>query len=66
MTRTRPMYVASLTEGEAEAGYLILRDGTTAMIRLAESKDRSALQMFVEGLAGVKATPILFRDQPSC
>jgi len=45
------MYVASLTEGEAEAGYLILRDGTTAMIRLAESKDRSALQMFVEGLS---------------
>ena len=51
MKHIRPLYVASLTEGEAEAGYVVLRDGTTARIRLAESKDRSALQMFVEGLS---------------
>ena len=51
MKYTRPLYVASLTQGQAEAGYLILRDGTTAMIRVAQPKDRPALHVFVEELS---------------
>jgi acetate---CoA ligase (ADP-forming) len=51
MKHIRPLYIASLTEREVEAGYLILRDGTTALIRMAQPTDRSALQVFVDGLS---------------
>ena len=51
MKHIRPMYVASLTEGEAESGYVILRDGTTAIIRVARPEDRTALLGFVDRLS---------------
>src|SRR6476620_3197706 len=51
MTRTRPMYVSSLTQGSADGGYLILRDGTIAMIRVAQPHDYPALQIFADELS---------------
>ncbi|MER3423773.1 MAG: GNAT family N-acetyltransferase, partial [Nitrospiraceae bacterium] len=45
-----PLYIPPGSQGPTEAGHLILRDGTTAMIRMAQPDDRSALQAFLDRL----------------
>ncbi len=51
MTQVRPLYLPLLYQDSAESGRLILRDGTTAMIRLARPGDREAMKAFFEGLS---------------
>lgn len=46
----RPFYLPALPQEPAESGYIILRDGSTAAIRLARSEDSDALQAFVDSL----------------
>jgi len=47
----RPLYIPPLSRDGPDAGRLILRDGTTATIRLAQPSDRPALQTFVDRLS---------------
>ncbi len=51
MTHVRPLYIAPLSQDAVEAGYLILRDGSTATIRVAQPRDAAALQAFVDRLS---------------
>ena len=51
MKSVRPLYIPPLDTAHAESGLLILRDGTTAAIRLAEPSDSAALQQFVNRLS---------------
>ncbi|MGH7251283.1 MAG: GNAT family N-acetyltransferase [Nitrospiraceae bacterium] len=51
MTHVRPSYLPPPSQDLTEAGYLILRDGTTATIRNAQPSDRQALQTFVDRLS---------------
>ncbi|WP_447974739.1 bifunctional acetate--CoA ligase family protein/GNAT family N-acetyltransferase [Nitrospira sp. Kam-Ns4a] len=50
-TRVRPLYIPLLSPAEAERGHLVLRDGTTALIRPARPEDQPALQAFVDRLS---------------
>lgn len=50
-THVKPLYIPLLSEAEAEGGHLVMRDGTTALIRLARPDDRPALQAFVDRLS---------------
>ncbi len=50
MGQVKPSYVPTRSEGQAESGTLILRDGTTAEIRLARPDDSDALRDFIERL----------------
>ena len=47
----RPFYIPPLSRDGPDAGRLILRDGTTATIRLAQPSDQPALQAFVDRLS---------------
>ncbi|MCI0682256.1 MAG: GNAT family N-acetyltransferase [Gemmataceae bacterium] len=47
----RPRYVAAPYQDSPHAGRLILRDGSTAAIRLAQPEDRPALSAFFERLS---------------
>lgn len=47
----RPLYLPSLSEDQAQFGTLILRDGTTATIRLAQLADQAAMKAFIERLS---------------
>ena len=47
----RPLYIPLPSQDLTESGYLILRDGTTATIRIAKPADRQALQTFVDRLS---------------
>ncbi|MGH7206330.1 MAG: GNAT family N-acetyltransferase [Nitrospiraceae bacterium] len=47
----RPSYVPPPSQDIVESGYLILRDGTTAIIRIAQPSDQQALQTFVDRLS---------------
>lgn len=47
----RPSYIPPPSQDLVEPGYLILRDGTTATIRVAQPADRQALQAFVDRLS---------------
>ncbi|MEK6617147.1 MAG: GNAT family N-acetyltransferase, partial [Nitrospirota bacterium] len=51
VTHVQPSYIPPLSEDRAQSGYLILRDGTTATIRIAQPDDRDALQTFVDRLS---------------
>src|SRR6516165_11378287 len=46
-----PRYVPPPYQDSAEAGRLILRDGSTAQVRLARPEDRDALQAFFQRLS---------------
>jgi acetyl coenzyme A synthetase (ADP forming)-like protein len=49
-TRVRPRYLPPPYQDAAESGRLILRDGTTAQIRLAKREDVDSLRAFFERL----------------
>jgi acetate---CoA ligase (ADP-forming) len=51
MNQVRPLYLPPLYQDSAESGRLILRDGSTASIRLAQSGDRDGLRAFFVGLS---------------
>lgn len=51
MARARPVYVPPPYQDAVEAGRLILRDDSTASLRLAQLDDREALQAFFERLS---------------
>jgi acetyl coenzyme A synthetase (ADP forming)-like protein len=51
MAQVRPVYVPPPYQDSAAAGRLILRDGTTATLRLAQPEDRQAVQAFFEHLS---------------
>jgi hypothetical protein len=51
MARARPVYVPPPYQDAVEAGRLILRDDSTASLRLAQLEDREALQAFFEPLS---------------
>jgi len=51
VANVRPLYIPPPSQEPAESGALILRDGTTALIRVARPDDRSALQAFVDRLS---------------
>src|SRR4051812_25044776 len=50
-TSITPRFVPSPYQDSAEAGRLILRDGSTADVRLADPKDRVGLAAFFERLS---------------
>lgn len=51
MTTVRPLYLPPLTSDHVESGSLILRDGTTAAIRLTGPADQAQMQAFVDRLS---------------
>ena len=51
MTHVRPLYLSPPSPDPTESGYLILRDGTTVMIRMASPGDREAMESFVNKLS---------------
>lgn len=51
MHQVRPLYIPPPYQDSAESGRLILRDGTTAMIRIAEPGDYEALRAFFDRLS---------------
>jgi acetyl coenzyme A synthetase (ADP forming)-like protein len=51
MAHARPLYIPTPYQDSAESGRLILRDGTTAAIRLAQCQDRELLRSFFRHLS---------------
>jgi acetyl coenzyme A synthetase (ADP forming)-like protein len=51
MKHLRPLYVPPFQADRVESGSLILRDGTTAAIRLAEPRDQTRMRAFVNRLS---------------
>ena len=51
MKPVRPLYIPPVSQDETESGYLVLRDGTTAMIRTAQREDKDAMQTFMDQLS---------------
>ncbi len=51
MTTIRPLYLPPPYQDSAESGRVILRDGTTAVIRIATPEDREALTGFFSRLS---------------
>ena len=51
MKQVRPLYIPPLLSDHATPGQLILRDGTTAVIRLAGPKDAAMMQQFINRLS---------------
>jgi acetate---CoA ligase (ADP-forming) len=51
VTEVRPLFVPPPYQDSVESGRLILRDGTTALIRVAQPEDREALGAFFEQLS---------------
>ncbi|HSE90882.1 MAG TPA: GNAT family N-acetyltransferase, partial [Candidatus Binatia bacterium] len=51
MTTVRPRYLPLPSQDSPESGRLILRDGTTATIRLAQPKDKEAMGRFFASLS---------------
>src|SRR4051794_30502801 len=50
MTTVRPRYVPTPYQDAAESGRVILRDGSTAFVRIARREDCEALSVFFEQL----------------
>ncbi len=51
MTTIRPLYLPPPYQDSAESGRVILRDGTTAIIRITTPEDREALKAFFNRLS---------------
>lgn len=51
VAQVRPLFVPPPYQDSVEAGRLILRDGSTALIRIAQPEDREALLAFFEHLS---------------
>lgn len=51
MQRLRPRHMPPLRDEGPDAAYIILRDGTTALLRIAQPVDADELQRFVERLS---------------
>jgi acetate---CoA ligase (ADP-forming) len=51
MKPVRPLYIPPLTSHGVESGSLILRDGTTAVIRLSQPTDAALMEEFVNRLS---------------
>ncbi|MGH7164962.1 MAG: GNAT family N-acetyltransferase, partial [Nitrospiraceae bacterium] len=51
MANVRPLYIPTPSQEPADSGALILRDGTTAVIRVTRPDDQSALEAFVDRLS---------------
>src|SRR5919204_4749081 len=51
MAAVRPLYLPAPYQDSAESGRLILRDGSTASIRIARPEDREALIAFFDQLS---------------
>lgn len=51
MAQVRPLFVPPPYQDSVEAGRLILRDGSTAFIRIAQPQDREAFRAFFEHLS---------------
>jgi len=51
MKPVRPLFIPSPTQEAPEDGRLILRDGTTAAVRIARPEDAPALLAFVDRLS---------------
>lgn len=51
MKQVRPLYIPPLLSDHATPGQLILRDGTTAVIRLAGPSDAAMMQQFINRLS---------------
>jgi len=51
VAHVKPLYIPLPSQDLTESGYLILRDGTTATIRVAQPADRQTLQAFVDRLS---------------
>lgn len=51
MVPVRPLYIPTPYQDAAESGRLILRDGSTATIRIGRREDRDALRAFFEALS---------------
>lgn len=51
MQRIRPRHMPPLRDEGPDAAYIILRDGTTALLRIAQPVDADELQRFVERLS---------------
>ncbi|HET8579483.1 MAG TPA: GNAT family N-acetyltransferase, partial [Nitrospiraceae bacterium] len=49
--QVRPLYIPPPSQNLTESGYLILRDGTTATIRIAQPSDQQAMQTFIDRLS---------------
>jgi acetyl coenzyme A synthetase (ADP forming)-like protein len=60
----RPRYVPPPYQDSAEAGRLILRDGSTAQVRLTRLEDRDALQTFFERLSAESRRKRFFSAAP--
>ena len=65
MATVRPVYVPPPYRDLLESGSLILRDGTTAAIRVAQPEDRDALQTFVDQLSSESKQHRLFTEAVS-
>src|SRR6266851_9754624 len=50
MAHVRPLFLPTPYQDSAEAGRLILRDGTTAHVRIARGEDKEKLFAFFQGL----------------
>ncbi len=51
VAKVRPLYLSPPYQDSAESGRIILRDGTTAIIRIAQAEDREALKAFFSRLS---------------
>ncbi len=65
MTRpVRPLYIPPLEADHTESGSLIMRDGSTAAIRPAESSDARLMQQFVNRLSPESRRHRFFSESP--
>jgi hypothetical protein len=60
----RPRYVPPPYQDAAEAGQLILRDGSTAQVRLAQPEDQPELRAFFERLSPESRRRLFFSVAP--
>jgi len=64
MQRIRPRHMPPLRDEGPDAAYTILRDGTTALLRIAQPVDADELQRFVEGLSPAATRHRFFSESP--
>jgi acetyl coenzyme A synthetase (ADP forming)-like protein len=64
MAQVHPIYLPAPYQDSAEAGRLILRDGTTATLRVAQPQDRDALRAFFQQLSPDSIQKRFFSSAP--